>query len=368
MKKTKQFFKLMKYEFKRVLRNKFVISMLLFFSIVMLLLLSLVDVKNSKFPIAIFLDGQNVDEVQVIDLINESVKTKELIYVDSEEEGLDKIRRGEVCFFISLNSENSPVTATFYYDGASAVGRTIKDSLSEAKSEYTYNITNEFLNSHGISINEAYFNTVSFNSSTKTKVTARQMMFSTEAASCVSIILMFGLAYSISRDNETKVSKNLAYTPIGTQRFLWAKIIPYFVLGMLEIGAIYILGGVFFGINYQINPILIFLLSSLFVLSSIMMGLLFSTAKSQIATIFLDVGAIIMPIFVVSLVYLQNLILPFRLFLYCMPISLFVGFLNGMMFNGVVIWWNIIIFILQIIIYYIATVLIMQRRIKNCKF
>lgn len=368
MKKGKQFFKLMKYEFKRVARNKFVISMLLCFSIIILLLLSLVDVKNAKYPIAIFLDGQNIEDVQVVDLINENIKTKDVIYVNSEEDGLEKIRKGEVCFFISLNSETTPVTATIFYDSASPVGRTIKDSLNEQKSEYTYNITNEFLKSHGITLNEAYFNTLSFESSTKTKVTARQMMFSTEVASCVAIILMFGLAYSISRDNETKVSKNLAYMPIGTHKFLWAKIIPYFVLGMMEIGLIFILGGIFFKINYQINPILIFLLSSLFVLASIMLGLLFSTCRSQIATIFLDVGSIIMPIFIVSLVYLQNLVLPFRLLMYCMPISLFVGFLNGMIFNGAIIWWNIIIFILQIIVYYVATVIVIKRRVKNCKF
>ncbi|MBQ7798663.1 MAG: ABC transporter permease [Clostridia bacterium] len=368
MNKTKHFFKLIKYEFKRVARNKFVMSMLLCFSIVILLLLSFVNAKSNSYPIAVFLDGQNIEEVGVIDMLYENMEGSKIVYVDSREEGLEKLRENDVCFFIALNSDTDPVTATFYYDGGSAVGRTIKNGLLEKKGEYTYQVTSEFLKEYGITVNEAYFNTISFETSTKDEITAHQVPFGIEVASCVSIILMFGLAYSISRDNETKVSKNIAYMPLGTHKYLWAKIIPYFTLGMLEMIIVYAMGGLFFKIDYQVNPLIIFLLSSFFVMATIMLGLLFSCCKSQIATLFLCMGVIVVPIFAVTMIFIQTSILPFRRLLYCMPISVFAGFLNGMMFSGVIMWWSILAFVIQIIVYYILTVYIINKRVAKCKF
>lgn len=363
----KQFLKLIKYEFKRVIRNKAVMFMLLFFSVFMLIALSFSDVKTTKYSIGIYTDGQNIEDVGVIDLIYEEIKEADVVYFDNADKGIEKLKRGEICFFIALNSSNNPVTATFYYDSSSFVGRNIKSNLSEKKAEYTYQITNEFLSEFGITVNKAYFNSVTFKSATKSKVNVKKASFTIEVASFLSIMIMFGLAYSMSRDNENKISKNIAYMPINVHTYLWCKIIPYFLLGMLQMALVLIIGNVFFNIQYQLNPFIIFILSSLFILSTIMISILFGNCRSQIATVFLDMGAILIPIFASMLAFTKTLFLPLKIILLGLPITSFVTLLNGMMFSGIVIWKSVLILVFSSIIYYLATVLIIHKKTTSCK-
>ena len=128
-----------------------------------------------------------------------------VVYVDSSDEGLKLLRNGEVCFFIDVHADTTPITATFYYDGSNASGRTIRNLMLNKANEYTYQKTSEFLADFGITINKDYFHAVTFLSGTKEEVTVKQVPFALEVACVVSIILMFGLAYSMSRDNETKI-------------------------------------------------------------------------------------------------------------------------------------------------------------------
>ena len=367
-KKSKQFFKLVGYETKRVMRNKVVFTMLLVFSIILLLVLSFVQVNTSSYPIAIFTDGVNLEEAGVVQLIEENLATSKITYVDSKQEGLDMIKSNDACFFICLvagEEETDQTTAIFYYDQSNTIGRTVATELNNAKNEYTYETTNEFLSKYGITLNETYFDLIKFEPASDKEISIRQMPFAVEVTCCASIILMMGLAYSLARDNETQVSKNIAYIPVGVNRYLLSKVVPYFVLGMIEMTAMYLLGMIFFKIHFQINILLVILLSSFFILSVIMLGLLFSLFKSQIATISLDMLVVILPIFVSIVVYVQACPMYIQILLYCIPITPFISFLNCMMFNGVVLWWNIPIFIAQIIIYYLIAVAIMKKRVQE---
>lgn len=364
--KIKQFFKLVKYETIRVARNKVVFTMLLFFSVALLLVLSFVQVNTTSYPIAIFTDGVNINESGVMQLIDENLQSSDVIYVDSEQEGIALVQASEVCFFISLNAgqEGDETTATFFYDQSSPVGLSVATGLSDAKNKYAYETITEFLSAYGITLNETYFEMINFESANATEVSFKQTPFSAEVTCCVAIILMLGMAYLLARDNETHVSKNIAYIPVGVNRYLLSKIVPFFVLGVFEIAIMYLLGWAFFGIQFQINILLAILLSSFFILSVIMLGLLFSLLKSQISTIFLDMLAVIMPIFISMVVYVQACPIYVKLLLYCLPITPFINFLNCMMFNGVVLWWNIPIFIIQSIGYYLIALFIIKRRVR----
>ena len=109
-------------------------------------------------------------------------------------------------------------------------------------------------------------------------------------------------------------------------------------------------------------------ISSVFILATIMMGLLFSCSKSQIATIFLDMGTILIPVFAVMMTFLQTLYLPFKIVIYAMPITSFTELLNSMMYNGVIVWNNVLILLLLCVVFYVATVYVLNRRVAKCKF
>ncbi len=363
----KTFFKMVKYELIRISRNKVVLTMLLSFSIILLLILSFVQVDTKNYPIAIFTDGVNVEDSGVMDTIEENIKLKRITYVDSKEEGLKLIKKSKVCFFICLQAGETEeeTTAVFYYDQTSTVGRTIKNNISDAKNEYAYLTITDFLSDYGITLKESYFQLITFEPASAKEVNIKQMPFAMEVGTCVSIVLMFGLAYSMSRDNETNISKNLSYMPVGSNRYLMSKVFPYYLLGITQLSVLYLIGALFFKISFEVNILLIILLSSVFVLSVIGLSLIFSMLKSQIATIFIDMLTIVLPVFILTMIYVQASPILVQFALYSFPIVPFVSLLNSMMFNGVVLWWQVGVLLLQAIIYYLIAMLILKRRIKE---
>ena len=363
----KTFLKMMKYELKRVCRNKIVLTMLLTFSIVLVLLLSFMQATPKNFSIALYTDGVNIEESSVLDIIGSEINLNKVTIVDSEEEGLNLIKKGKVCFFIRVKSGEVPEesTAIFYYDQTSIVARSIKNNIEEIKNEYAYYTLLDFLYNYGITLKEFYFQPMVFEPAIKKEVSIKQMPYAMEVGTCISIILMFGLAYSMSRDNETNVSKNLSYMPVGTNRYLWAKIIPYFILGVVQLMALYIIGILFFKIQFETNFFIVLGLTSTYVLAVIALSLIFSMLKSQIATIFLDMIMIIFPLFEMTMVYLQVMPFYIQFLLNCCPLVPFISLLNAMMFNGVILWKQVGILLVQSIIYYLIAILIIKRKVKE---
>ena len=191
------------------------------------------------------------------------------------------------------------------------------------------------------------------------------MQFSLEVAVTLSIILMFGVAYSMARDNETSVSKNINFMPLSKTKYIFSKTLPFVLLGFLELILVLLIGHLVFNINYQINVVAIFLISMLFVASTTLLGALFGSFKSQIACVFFDMLAIILPMFVISTTLTNTLTLPVQIFLYFFPIVPFVLNINAMMFNGIVNWMCVVILVLQIIVFYIIIYLVIKRRVNG---
>lgn len=365
MGRIKSFFQLVKYEFKRVCRNKIVLFMLIFFSIIILLLMSFVSFDTKNYNYAIFTDGMSVKELADTDIVLDEVLGDKAIYVDTIEEGKELVNLSKVPCFIAIDNSGEPVQLTIYYDGSSIFGKTVKENLNNEANKYSYNAIVEFLSEYGITINESYFNAVTFENSNATNVTVRQMPYVLEIGICISIILMFGLAYSNSRDNETNVSKNLGYLPINLNSFLFSKIFVYLIFGLIQLVVCYLAGIFFFEIDYQMNILLLILLSLMFILSTIMFGLLLSSCKSQIATIFLDMIALLLPLFATSLIDIQNFPPILQFVLNCLPLTQFIKFANCAIFSGLILWDSLIIFTIQIIVYYLLTYFILRKRTHN---
>lgn len=367
MESMKQFLQMVKYELIRISRNKVVFSMLLLFCTILLLILSFVQINTKSFPIAIYTDGVAIDDTTVIEVIEEKLDTSRITYVDSKEEGLKLVKYSKVSFFICLDKgeEKDEITAVFYYDQSNVVARTTASDLMDAKNEYAYEAISDLLMQYGINLNKSYFELITFEPTSNKTISIRQMPFAIEVTCCVALVLMLGLAYSIARDNETQVSKNVAYLPVGVNRYLLSKIIPYFLLGIFQITIMFILGMIFFKIDFAINLFVAVVLSLFFILSILMLSSLISTLKSQIAAIFMDMLTILLPVFISLVVYVQACPMYVQIILNCLPITPFIIFLNSMIFGGVVLWRYIFVFVAQIVVYYCLNLIILKRRIKE---
>ncbi|MDY5676814.1 MAG: ABC transporter permease [Eubacteriales bacterium] len=363
MNNFKSYLKMTKYETIRIYRNKYMFVMLIIFSILLMFALSFVQNCPTTYPVAIFTDGVDIENCGVFNLIEDNLTLGEKVYVNSIDEGVELVNSNKVCFFICLDAgeENDETTAKFYYDQSNTAGRTVSEYLANAKNVYAYNAINEFLQRYGITLNESYFQLVSFESTNPNKISISQMQYSIELAVCVSIILLLGLAYSIARDNETKVSKNILYMPIGANKYLLSKLTPYFVLGFFQILIMLLIGLWPYNIHFETSLILVWLLSGFYLMSMLALSLFLSLFKSQIATIFTGLLLILVPVFAISYVYLQGNLLV-QIILYLVPLTPFVYFLNAMMFNGIILWYYIPIFISQTIIYYLLALVVLKKR------
>jgi hypothetical protein len=134
-----------------------------------MIIFSSINISLSSSYVAIYKDGLSDTDLQVLELITDTIDDDKLIEVASEEEGKTLLNSGDVCFFICLNSDSDPVSATFYYDPISNVGIKIKENLTNLSNEYAYDCIVDFLSDYGVTLNSAYFNLITFEENGNTK-------------------------------------------------------------------------------------------------------------------------------------------------------------------------------------------------------
>ena len=366
MRKMPRFLSLLGYEFKRILRNRAVTVLLLSFAVVLIVVLFFLQSAKMVYPIAVYTeDGAEIKAAtdEFLGGSNANGMKYKVYSVTSVEEGVDMIRRNKATFFVHIRpeSETAPVTATFYYDEANRLSRGIAYDLLEAGANSAYRDIAKMLEEYGISPNEANFQPLKIQS-VGYHLRYDELAFVMEIAVAVSLILMLGLAYSVSRDRETDVSKNLAYLPIGRHEYMLSKLIPYFCLGLLQMIIVFVIGSTMIHIQFRTSLVLVCVLSLFFVTATLSVGLLFSTMKSQISTVFCSVLAVMLPVFISLLIAIEASPILVQIFCYLFPIIPFMQLATGMLFNGVIIWWDIPIMAAQTVVYYLAASFLLKKQ------
>lgn len=364
MNKFKNFNKLVKFEFVRLFRNRVVFFCLIFFAI-LVVCLTATPKDSYDIPIAVFTSGKDISQVSAMSVMKDSFNEEKFIYVSSIEEGKDAVKYGKAIMFIEVNAETTPESLIMYFDSSSNASVILQGSLNNEKNKYSYDTIKQFLEDYGITINQSYFETVSFVSISETNNSITSGLFVLGMMAGVSVVIMFGLAYSISRDNETSVNKILSYMPIKSHTFLFSKIVPYLVIATIEMIILILLGILLFNISFQMNIFIILLLSIVFILSTICLGLVFSSFKSQITTALCSVAVILIPMLLLSASIIQTFPLFVQIILYAMPMTPCIQLLHGMIFNGIVNWIYVLMLLVQIVIYYLLAYFLLRKNIKN---
>src|SRR5205823_4942230 len=99
----------------------------------------------------------------------------------------------------------------------------------------------------------------------------------------LQLVMVFLTSFSIVREREVGTLEQLFVTPVGRAALLFGKLVPYAVMafGELLIVLVFMVG--VFGVPIHGSLALLFLLSALFIVTTLGLGLLISTlAKSQL--------------------------------------------------------------------------------------
>ena len=99
-------------------------------------------------------------------------------------------------------------------------------------------------------------------------------------ATLLTMVTIMLTAMAIVREREGGTLEQLMVTPISTATLLFGKVFPFAVLGLLEMIIALIIGVLWFQIPFVGSPPLLFGLSALYLLTTLGMGLFFSTVTS----------------------------------------------------------------------------------------
>lgn len=365
MSSLKTFFKMIQYEIIKLSRNKLLFIFLIVFPVVMSVTISSIklETKNdgggnssgangSKEVVAtLFVDGELSEDSEIFNMLDEYYSSSSIAVVQSYSEGLDALRRGDVYFFIHLDATGEPANAVFYYDSATNAGNMLVAELTKKQLKETYKGLKNFLADFGITINDEYFNIIDFKPLQGNRIPYKQIMIPI-SSSFISVIIMFGLAYLMARDNETNVYKQIAYTPINTNKYLLSKAVPFLVMGTLQAIALLLIGKYVYGVAYQVNFFIILLNYILFIFANTSLGLVFSSLKNQTTATFTTMISILLPLIATSLAYVKSYPFFIQAVLYAFPLTPFIQMFSIMTFNGLVLVKYVAILAAQTVGYY----------------
>jgi ABC-2 type transport system permease protein len=105
----------------------------------------------------------------------------------------------------------------------------------------------------------------------------------------------------ISREWENGTMEQLIVSPVKPVELILGKLLPYFIIGMIDLSAIIILGKTLFKVYLRGNILLLFVLSSLFMIGALGMGITISIiSKSQVVSYQLALLTSFLPSYILS--------------------------------------------------------------------
>lgn len=121
----------------------------------------------------------------------------------------------------------------------------------------------------------------------------------------IAIIMMVIAALltslTIVREKETGTLEQLISTPVKSNELIVGKLIPYFVLGYVDLLLVYLMGQYVFQVPFRGNLLIMFIVSSIFLIGALSVGFLISViAKNQFFATQLALLGTFLPTFLLS--------------------------------------------------------------------
>jgi len=108
-------------------------------------------------------------------------------------------------------------------------------------------------------------------------------------------------ALTVVRERETGTMEQLISTPIKPNEMIVGKLIPYFVLGYVDLVMVYLMGQYVFRVPFRGSLLILFLVASVFLMSAMSLGFLISViARNQFFATQLALLGTFLPTFLLS--------------------------------------------------------------------
>ena len=93
----------------------------------------------------------------------------------------------------------------------------------------------------------------------------------------VTIIGLFLSAMNLVREKETGTAEQINVTPVRKYQFIIAKLVPFWIIGLVELSLGLLIGRLLYGIPFVGNPLVLFSFAAIYLIALLGLGLLLST-------------------------------------------------------------------------------------------
>lgn len=142
---------------------------------------------------------------------------------------------------------------------------------------------------------------------------------------------------AIVKEKETGTLDQILVTPIPAFEFLLGKLIPYIVIGFVNVGLVLLVGAFIFRVPIYGSVATLFFLSFFFLVSSLSLGLLISTIalnqqQAMQAAVMMNMPAILLSGFIFPV---SSIPLALRFISYSLPLTYFLKIMRGVIVKGI---------------------------------
>ncbi len=143
---------------------------------------------------------------------------------------------------------------------------------------------------------------------------------------------------TIAKEWETGTMEQLISTPLRAPELIFGKVVPYFVIGMIDVAMAVLMGKYIFAVPIVGNAGLLFAMSALFLTGALFFGLTLSIVlKSQVLANQIAIVAGFLPTLLLSgfVFAIENMPLPLQVITYIVPARYFIAILRGIYLKGI---------------------------------
>jgi len=151
----------------------------------------------------------------------------------------------------------------------------------------------------------------------------------------VSTLLLTSVA--VTREKEIGTIEQILVTPIRAHEFLLGKMMPFSVLGMVNVGMVLAIARWWFGVPMRGSLLLLFGLAVVFLLSTLGTGLFAASVSETQQSAMLTCQAVVIPNMLLSgyIFPIENMPAAIQWLTYLMPMRYFLTIVRGIMLKGV---------------------------------
>lgn len=356
---VKSFFKLIGFEIKKLVKSPLVFGFLVLAPFVMsFAYCAITKTTNSDASLGkdvVFVCDDIDNPPDVSELVNGIWgENTQIEWHSNLEEMVIELKLSNINLIIYCNSKDNN-SLNVIYDEGNNLSIAYKDNIVLAGYKYSYHTIKDVLSEFGV-----YIEDIALKLDSVGEYNGLKYIEPIAFAMIISFLLIVGISYTMARDNETGVIKQLGYTPISINKYLMVRWVFFVLLGTIQ-SAVVILTFSAFGVS-QLHYIAGLMgLSLLFNVAFSSLGLLLSTAKNQISAISMAIMFIILPV-ITQFVGMNTFNTLIKVILYISPVTPFLLAFTPYLKFGLLNPTNIIILIIHTAVYCALAIFILNKK------